>query len=105
LATHVGWGEPSSAAKPHGPVPEALKPLLHECYAMYDLLLPYALSPVEVQPMLSPTASIAARLSATGVVSGAEDTRKPADEVSVERMTGLGSANGGTSCGASTPFT
>jgi hypothetical protein len=26
-------------------VPDALRPLLHECYTMYSLLLPYALQP------------------------------------------------------------
>jgi hypothetical protein len=47
LVLHAGWEAPSSSAKPQPPIPEALKPLLHECYAMYSLLLPYAL-PVQL---------------------------------------------------------
>jgi hypothetical protein len=43
LIVHAGWEAPSSSAKPQPPISEALRPLLHECYAMYSLLLPYAL--------------------------------------------------------------
>jgi hypothetical protein len=41
----AGWDKPSSTAKPHEPIPAELKPLLQECYAMYNLLLPHALQP------------------------------------------------------------
>jgi hypothetical protein len=57
----AGWSEPrgasaSSAAAPT--IPDSLKPLLHECYAMYDLLTPYALQPLAFARSSSPRRSL-----------------------------------------------
>lgn len=59
---HAGWSEPrgqsASSASAAPTIPDALKPLLHECYAMYDLLTPYALQPVAHTRPTSPKRSL-----------------------------------------------
>jgi hypothetical protein len=57
----AGWSEPrgSSASSTAAPtIPDALKPLLHECYAMYNLLTPYALQPLPYNRPTSPKRSV-----------------------------------------------
>jgi hypothetical protein len=61
VGMRAGWSEPrgasaSSAAAPT--IPDSLKPLLHECYAMYDLLTPYALQPLAFARSSSPRRSL-----------------------------------------------
>lgn len=65
----AGWGEPSSSLKPQQAVPPALKPMLHECYAMFDLLLPYALKPEPLPSSKAATGALADRLSASALNS------------------------------------
>ena len=65
---HAGWGEPSSSNKPQQAVPEGLRPLLHECCAMFDLLLPYVLKPSPV-PAAKAAGAIAEQMSAAALHS------------------------------------
>lgn len=65
----AGWGEPSSSLKPQQAVPAALKPMLHECYAMFDLLLPYTLKPEPLPSGKAATGALAERLSASALHS------------------------------------
>ena len=66
----AGWGAPSSSAKPQPAIPEHLKPLLNECYAMYSLLLPYALS---VQPPESEVDRVVHMPHASATPEGCEE--------------------------------
>eukprot|EP00892_Ulva_mutabilis_P003886 jgi/Ulvmu1/186/UM001_0190.1 len=63
----TGWGEPTSSHKPQAAIAPELKPMLHECYAMYDLLLPYVLKPAS--PAGRATAALAEQLSAAALHS------------------------------------